>query len=159
MPEHDKKLTAFSQASGDSRQTLLMQFTRGWLSRNRDYYDRLAKLDISRRNISADKWVEIVLNKGFDALPNNRQPLFDIPKNPLGHIILPSTVEKRTIKYIKLSRRNAIALRTAIYFDGADNNVFFSRIAFEHLERNWDNLYASQVEAEYSNEWLKNGNN
>lgn len=154
--EHDDYLTAFSEASGDSRQALIMQYVRGWLGRNRSCYQTLARLDVVKREVSIDEWVNVVVKQGFDALPEYKQPTIDeeIAQNPLGHIILPTNTIKRESNYISLTKQNFILLRTAIYFDGGRIAHFISKVIYEHLLRNWQTLYASQVTAETSNSWL-----
>ncbi|MBD2565279.1 MULTISPECIES: transposase [Nostoc] len=157
--EHDDYLTAFSEASGDSRQTLIMQYVRGWLGRNRSYYEALARLDVAKRGISIDEWVSTVVSQGFDALPDYKQPIIngEISQNPLGHIILPSNTIKRESNYISLTKQNFVLLRTAIHFDGGRIAHFISKVIYEHLLRNWQALYANQVSAETSNNWLLAG--
>ncbi|PHK43852.1 hypothetical protein VF13_24820, partial [Nostoc linckia z16] len=49
----------------DSRQTLVMQYVRGWLGRNRKYYEQLAKIDVAKREMDIDEWVNVVINDGF----------------------------------------------------------------------------------------------
>ncbi|NDJ20995.1 transposase [Nostoc sp. B(2019)] len=156
-PENDEKLEAFSDASGDSRQTLIMQYTRGWLGRNRVYYTQLAILDLRKREISASEWVQIVLGEGFKGLPPYKNPILEdeVSKDPLAHIILPDGVLEKQSNYFALTRQNYLLLRTAIHFDGSSATRFISKIIHEHLIRNWDSLYAAQVVAETSNDWLK----
>lgn len=156
-PENNERLDTFSQASGDSRQTLVMQYARGWLGRNRPYYTGLAKLDFTKREIDVDEWIDIVINQGFEGLPDYIIPPTseDIPPNPLGHVVLPGGMQKQVINYIHLTKQNFILLKTAIYFDGSRIAQYLSKVIHEHLQRNWDALYAPQIEAETSNDWLK----
>ncbi|MBW4689675.1 MAG: transposase [Komarekiella atlantica HA4396-MV6] len=155
--QDDKRLEKFSEASGDSRQTLIMQYVRGWLGRHRLYYVALSRLDIAHRQINEDQWVETVVNQGFDALPEYKTPIVDgeIPPNPLAHIVLPGNMVRRDINYIALTKQNYLLLRTAIYFDTSKIAQYISKIIYEQLARNWDNLYAAQVAAENSNDWLR----
>jgi len=155
--QHDKQLDSFSEASGDSRQDLINQYVRGWLGRNRSYYETLARLDLNKREINIDDWIETVVTQGFEALPDYKNSISDgeIPSNPLGHIILPAKMDRRDINYIFLTKQNYILLRTAIYYDGSKIAQYLSRIIYEHLQRNWELLYAPQVAAETSNNWLK----
>ncbi|MBE9037661.1 transposase [aff. Roholtiella sp. LEGE 12411] len=156
-PENSLKLDAFSEASGDSRQILIMQYVRGWLGRNRLYYAGLARLDLRKREINIDEWVEVVINQGFESLPDYKSSLVDsdVPPNPLGHIVLPGGMDRQVINYIYLTKQNYILLRTAIYFDGSRIAQYLSKIIHEHLQRNWEPLYAPQMDAETSNDWLK----
>jgi hypothetical protein len=156
-PENNKKLDTFSEASGDSRQTLIMQYVRGWLGRNRAYYTGLARLDFTKREIGVDEWINIVVTQGFEGLPDYKSPPTseDIAPNPLGHVVLPGGMEKQVINYIYLTKQNFILLKTAIYFDGSRIAQYLSKIIHEHLQRNWDALYAPQLEAENSNDWLR----
>ncbi|MBN3948446.1 MAG: transposase [Nostoc sp. NMS7] len=156
-PENNEKLDIFSKASGDSRQTLIMQYVRGWLGRNRPYYTNLARLDFTKREIEASEWIDVVINQGFEGLPDYRSPIQDgdVPPNPLGHIVLLGVMDKQVINYIHLTKQNYILLKTAIYFDGSRIAQYLSKIIHEHLQRNWDALYAPQIKAENSNDWLK----
>jgi hypothetical protein len=156
-PEHDAMLESFSKASGDSRQTLIMQYTRGWLGRNRPCYTQLAILDRTKRDISTDQWVEIVLSQGFKALPPYKDQILEheIPRNPLAHIVLPEKVIERNSNYFDLTKQNYLLIRTAIHFDDSSGTKFVSKIIHEHLQRNWEPLYAPQMDAETSNDWLK----
>jgi hypothetical protein len=156
-PGNNAKLEAFSEASGDSRQILIMQYVRGWLGRNRAYYTNLAFLDFTKREIDVDEWINIVINQGFEELPDYKSPIEgeDVPPNPLGHIVLPGEMDKQVINYIQLTKQNYILLRTAIHFDGSRIAQYLSKIIHEHLQRNWASLYAPQIEAENSNNWLK----
>lgn len=154
--ENDKRLLEFGEASGDTRQTLIMQFTRGWLGLNRNYFINLAKLDCHKRGMTHDGWATLVVDKGFSGLIDYKFPILEgeIPANPLSHIVLPSQVIEKSVNYITLSRQNYILLRTAIHFDGSGISAYISRIIHEHLQRNWDKLYVPQMEAEQSNNWL-----
>lgn len=154
--ENDQRLNQFSQASGDTRQTLIMQYVRGWIGRNRTYYTNLAKLDCAKRGMNHSDWADRVIETGFDGLPNYQAPIEDgeIPSNPLAHIVLPPQTESKSINYIFLSRQNYILLRTAIYYDGGSITNYISRIIDEHLQRNWNALYLPQIQAEHSDDWL-----
>lgn len=157
-PENHERLTAFREASGDSEKTLITQYVRGWLGRNRRYYTDLAKMDIGKREIDEDKWVQTIVEEGVEALPPHKQAISasDIPTNPLAHIILPANnMVQRWLNYIELGKQNIALLRIAILYDGGSVTKFISRIVQEHIDRNWDNLYADQVAAEHSNDWLK----
>jgi hypothetical protein len=154
--EHDEYLNKFSEASGDSRQTLIMQYVRGWLSQNRQHYEALARLDLYKRGMSVDDWVDVVVKQGFDKLPDYQQPIVDgeISLIPSAHIFLPPDMERRDINYIPLTKQNFILLRTAIYFDGGRIAQFISKVVYEHLRNKWIALYLPQIQAEVSNNWL-----
>lgn len=157
-PENNERLTAFREATGDSEKVLVTQYVRGWLGRNRRYYTDLAKMDVAKREMNTDEWVETIVDKGVETLSPYKQPILDddIPRNPLGHVILPSNnMIQRWLNYIELGKQNIALLRVAILYDGGSVTKYISRIIQEHIERNWDTLYAAQVAAEHSNNWLK----
>jgi hypothetical protein len=156
-PDNSSKLDAFGKASGDSRQTLIMQYVRGWLGRNRAYYTNLALLDCTKREIDVENWINIVMDEGFEGLPDYKSPFLseDVPPNPLAHIVLPAEMDKQVINYVQLTKQNYILLRTAIHFDGSSISRYLSKVVHEHLQRNWESLYAPQIESENSNDWLK----
>jgi hypothetical protein len=155
--ENDSKLLQFSEASSDTRQTLIMQYVRGWIGRNRTYYTNLARLDCAKRKMNYTDWTKIVVDEGFSGLPSYQTSIAEgeIPTNPLAHIVLPSEILNKSINYIFLSRQNYILLRTAIYYDGGKISAYISRIIQEHIQRNWDALYLPQIQAEHSDDWLK----
>lgn len=156
-PDHLGKMQEFSEASGHSIQDLINQFTRGHITNHRPYYEGLARLDVAKRGMDGDEWVEIVINKGFkDLLPYNQHPTSDeIGQNPLGHILLPNNVIAQDSNYMYLTKQNLILVKTANYFDGSSVAKFISRIIFEHLNSRWERNYARQMETEKSNDWLK----
>jgi hypothetical protein len=156
-PEHLEKMREFSEASGHSLQDLVNQFTRGHTTNHRPYYEHLARLDVTKRGMDVDEWVEIVINEGFKALPPYKEQLTsdEIGQNPLGHIILPSDVITQDGNYMHLTKQNLILVKTANYFDGSSIAKFISRIIFDHLNSRWEKNYARQMEAEKSNDWLK----
>ncbi|WP_245912370.1 hypothetical protein [Brunnivagina elsteri] len=47
-----------------------------------------------------------------------------------------------------------VLLKIVVYYDRDGAIGFVSRIVKEHLDRNWDKLYAPQVEAENFETWI-----
>jgi hypothetical protein len=155
-PQDAERIDTFREVSGDTEKTLVTQFTRGWIARNRDYYLKLARFDADKREISFREWAEIIVLQGVEALPPYRYELKDIPENPLKDVVLPPSSEliRRGINYITLGTQNLALLKVAIHYD-RDNAVgFVSRIVKEHFDRNWDKLYLPQVEAENFENWI-----
>lgn len=152
-PEDLECIKAFLALSGDSEKSLITQFVRGWLSKNRDYYLDLASRDSEARQIPFSQWAETVYNEGFDALPNYKQSIGEIPPNPLRDVVLPVNVERRQISYITLGVQNYCLFLFAINFDREGAVRFVSRVVKEHLQRNWEKLYAPQVAAENFQNW------
>ncbi len=149
-PEDAQKIDAFRKVSGDSEKNLVTQYVRGWIGRNREYYQKLAQFDAQNRGISFPEWGKIVVTHGIEGLPPYKYEVKNIPDNPLKDVVLPSNLIKRNINYILLGRQNLAFLRVGILYDRDNAIGFVSRIIKEHLARNWDTLYASQVEAEES---------
>ncbi|WP_373527396.1 hypothetical protein [Nostoc sp.] len=156
-PDHLEKMREFSEASGHSQQDLVNQFTRGHITNHRSHYEQLARLDLIKRGMDTDEWVEVVVGEGFKALPPYKeQPVAEeIGQNPLGHIILPSNLIAQDGNYMHLGKQNLILVKTAHYFDGSSIARFISKIIFDHLTTRWKKNYARQMEAEKSNDWLK----
>jgi hypothetical protein len=152
-PQDSKRIEDFKNCSGDSEKTLVTQYVRGWLSRNRDYYLTLARMDAEARDIPFGKWGETVVNGGVEALPVYKREIRDIPPNPLRDIALSPDAIRKGINYIALGRQNLALLRVGILYDRDNAIGFVSRIVKEHLSRNWDKLYAPQVEAENFENW------
>ncbi|RCJ15504.1 transposase [Nostoc sp. ATCC 43529] len=154
-PEDDEKMSMFGEVSGDSLKTLVTQYVRGWIGRNREYYLNLAKLDAQARELSSQEWVEIMLSKGVEGLPDYKHSI-ETPDNPLRDIVLPPTANlvKRQLNYILLSEQNIALLRIGIFYDRDSAIGFVSRIVREQLQRNWDQLYLPQVEASKSKVWF-----
>lgn len=152
-PQDSKKIEDFKDCSGDSEKTLITQYVRGWLSKNRDYYLNLARMDAEVRGIPFRKWGETVVREGIEALPDYQQEIKDIPPNPLRDIALSPDAIRKGINYIALGSQNLALLRVGILYDRDNAIGFVSRIVKEHLARNWDKLYASQVEAENFENW------
>lgn len=153
-PQDSKRIEQFSKCSGDSEKTLVTQFVRGWLSKNRDYYLTLSHLDAEARGISFQQWGQIVVGEGMESksLPDYQQPV-NAPPNPLQHVTVASDAIRNRINYISLGMQNLALLRIGIHYDRDSAIGFVSRIVREHLDRNWDKLYAPQVEAEDFNNW------
>lgn len=153
-PQNVERIKAFLDLSGDSEKGLITQFVRGWIGRNRDYCLNLARIDSESRGLSFREWGETVFFRGVEALPNYiREVGSDIPLNPLRDVALTPDSIRRPVNYITLGVQNTCLLRVAILYD-RDNTVgYVSRIVKEHLDRNWEKLYASQVEAEDFDNW------
>jgi len=152
-PQDSERIDAFRECSGDSEKTLITQYVRGWLGRNRDYYLDLARKDAESREISFQKWGETVVYQGIEALPPYQQELKGIPPSPLRDIALSPSVERKALNYLSLGKQNLALLKVGIHYDRDNAIGFVSRIVKEHLDRNWDKLYASQVEAENFETW------
>ena len=154
-PEDDKKMTTFGEVSGDSFKTLVTQYVRGWIGRNRDYYLDLAKRDAEARELSSEQWVDIMLDQGIEGLPDYKHQM-EVSSSLLKNIVLPSSSDlvKRQINYILLTEQNLALLRIGIFYDRDSTVGFISRIIKEHLQRNWEKLYLPQVEASKSKKWF-----
>jgi hypothetical protein len=152
-PEDFKRLEDFRLLAGDSEKYLVTQYVRGWIGKNRNYYLELAKQDAEARNISFQDWGKIVIAKGMEALPNYQKELKSIPPSPLRGVVLPPNIIRRPINYITLGKQNTALLRVGIYYDRDNTIGFVSRIVKEHLDRNWESLYLSQIEAEDFKNW------
>ena len=110
-------------------------------------------MDAEARGISFRKWGETVVKEGIEALPDYQQEIKDIPPNPLRDVALSPDVIRKGINYIALGSQNLALLRVGILYDRDNAIGFVSRIVKEHLARNWDKLYAPQVEAENFENW------
>jgi hypothetical protein len=152
-PQDTERIAAFRKLSGDSEKSLITQFVRGWIGRNRDYYLGLARNDAIARDMSFRDWGETIVTKGVEALPPYQQEIKDISPNPLREIVLTPDAIRNPINYISLGTQNMAFLRVAILYDRDSSINFVSRIVREHLSRNWDKLYAPQVEAENFENW------
>lgn len=152
-PQDIERIDAFRELSGDSEKNLITQYVRGWIGRNRDYYSQLARMDASARGMSFREWGETVVKEGIESLPPYKQEIKDIPPNPLRDIALPPSVERKPLNYISLGTQNLALLKVAIHYDRDNAIGFVSRIVKEHLDRNWEKLYAPQVEAENFENW------
>jgi hypothetical protein len=149
-----KRIESFKKLSGDSEKTLITQYVRGWIGRNRDYYLGLARLDAAAREMSFRQWGEIVFREGIEKLPSYKHELKDIPPNPLWGVALGPDLLRKKLNYITLGTQNLVLLKVGIYYDRDGAIGFISRIVKEHLDRNWDKLYAPQVEAENFENWV-----
>jgi hypothetical protein len=152
-PQDAERIDAFRECSGDSEKTLITQYVRGWIGRNRDYYLDLARKDAAAREISFREWGEIVVNQGIETLPVYKQELNKIPPSPLRDVVLPPSAERKALNYISLGKQNLALLRVGVHYDRDNAIGFVSRIVKEHLDQNWEKLYASQVEAENFEHW------
>jgi hypothetical protein len=152
-PQDALRIEAFKNCVGDSEKTLVTQYVRGWLSRNRDYYLDLARLDAHARGLSFRDWGEIITAQGIETLPAYQQELKDIPPSPLRDIVMSPDAIRKPINYITLGLQNLALLRVAIHYDRDNAIGFVSRIIKEHLDRNWDKLYAPQIEADNFDNW------
>jgi hypothetical protein len=154
-PQDGKRIDSFRELSGDSEKALVTQYVRGWIARNRDYYLHLAKTDAAAREISFRQWGEAVFKDGVECLPAYKQEVKNLPSNPLWDISLaPDATERRALNYITLGTQNLVLLKIAVYYDRDGAIGFVSRIVKEHLDRNWDKLYAPQIEAENFETWI-----
>ncbi|MBN3993850.1 MAG: transposase [Nostoc sp. NMS2] len=156
-PEDSEKVQIFCKVSGDKESTLINQYVRGFIGRNRAYFLELAKFDATSRGLTSEQWVDIVLAEGMRGMPEyqNIVKTEDIPKNPLAYI--PAPVEskvRRSLNYITLAAQNIAFLHLGIYYDRDSQAGYISRIAREHIDRNWDDLYLRQVEAAQSKVWF-----
>ncbi len=152
-PQDALRIEAFKNCVGDSEKTLVTQYVRGWLSRNRDYYLDLARLDAQARGLSFRAWGEIITAQGIETLAAYQQELKDIPPSPLRDIVMSPDAIRKPINYITLGLQNLALLRVAIHYDRDNAIGFVSRIIKEHLDRNWDKLYAPQIEADNFDNW------
>lgn len=152
-PQDLKRIEEFKNCAGDSEKTLITQYVRGWLSKNRDYYLDLARMDAEARGISFRHWGETVVSEGVEALPPYQKEIQEIPPNPLGTIALTPDAIRKGINYILLGKQNIALLRVGILYDRDNSIGFVSRIIKEHLSRNWEKLYLPQVEAEDFENW------
>lgn len=152
-PQDSERIEAFRECSGDSEKTLITQYVRGWLGRNRDYYLDLARKDAAAREISFRQWGETVINQGIEVLPVYKQELNNIPPSPLRDVALAPSAERKALNYISLGKQNLALLRVGVHYDRDNAIGFVSRIVKEHLDRNWEKLYASQVAAENFENW------
>ncbi|KYC34579.1 transposase [Scytonema hofmannii PCC 7110] len=154
-PKNAERIESFRELSGDSEKSLISQYVRGWIGRNRDYYLQLARIDAAAREISFRQWGETVFKDGIEALPDYKQEVTNLPPNPLWDVTLSSDATvRRQLNYITLGTQNLVLLKVGIYYDRDGAIGFISRIVKEHLDRNWDKLYAPQVEAENFENWV-----
>lgn len=157
-PEDYEKVQIFCKISGDKESGLINQYVRGFIGRHRSYFLELAKFDAGARGLNSERWVDIILSDGMKGMPPYQSEIKseDIPKNPLAHIAAPAGDDrvKRVLNYISLAAQNAAFLQLGIYYDHDSIAGYISRIAREHLVRNWDALYLRQVEAAQSKVWF-----
>ncbi len=152
-PQDTERIAAFRKLSGDSEKSLITQFVRGWIGRNREYYLELARNDAIARGISFREWGETVVTKGVEDLPPYQQEIKNVPPNPLREVVITPDAIRNPINYISLGTQNLAFLRVAVLYDRDSSINFVSRIVKEHLDRNWEKLYLPQVEAENFENW------
>lgn len=152
-PHDAERMEAFKSLSGDSEKGLIAQYVRGWIGRKRDYYLDIARKDAIAREISFQQWGETVVEEGIENLPPYKQEIKDISPNPLRDVALSPDVLRRPLNYISLGTQNLALLKVGIHYDRDNAIGFVSRIVKEHLDRNWDKLYAPQVDAEDFSNW------
>jgi hypothetical protein len=155
-PDDDEKMITFGEVSGDSLNTLVTQYIRGWIGRKRDYYLNLAKMDAQARVLTSEQWVDIMLSEGSKGLPPYETPIIRVEGNPLRDVALLPVDEmvKRQLNYIVLAEQNICLLRVAVLYDGDSLVRYVSRIIKEHLQRNWETLYLPQVQANQTKIWF-----
>ncbi len=153
-PLDAERMEAFRKMSADAETTLITQYIRGWIGRNRDYYLTIARIDAASRGISFRSWGETVYNQGIEALPPYKGDIGDIPPNPLRDVALLPNAVKKLVSPIYLGTQNLVLLKVGIYYDRDSSVGFVSRIIREHLDRNWEKLYAPQVAAENFENWV-----
>lgn len=131
--------------SGYTEIGLILQYVRGWISRNRKYCTDLAKFDASQRGLRLSEWGKIVIESGIDGLPAlSNRPVY--PPSDLPELGFPIKNEYRCkINKVILTTQNFVFLRLAIYYEKVETTIFISKVVKEHLDRNWDNLYEPQV--------------
>jgi hypothetical protein len=152
-PKDAFRIEALKKCMGDSEKMLVTQYIRAWLSRNRDYYLDLARFDAHARGISLSDWGKIITAQGIEFLPAYQKELKAISPSPLRDIVLSPDARRKPINYITLGLQNLAFLRVAIHYDRDNAIGFVSRIIKEHLDRNWEKLYAPQVEADHFDNW------
>lgn len=152
-PKDACRIEALKNCMGDSEKMLITQYVRAWLSRNREYYLDLARFDAHARGLSFREWGRVVTVQGIENLAAYQKELKDIPPNPLRDVVLSPDARRKPINYITLGLQNLALLRVAIHYDRDNAIGVVSRIVKEHLDRNWDKLYAPQVEADHFDNW------
>lgn len=152
-PQDLKRIEVFKACAGDSEKTLITQYVRGWISRNRDYYLNLARMDAEARGVSFKLWGETVVASGIEELPSYCKEIKNIPPSPLNSVALSPDSIRKGVNYIVLGKQNLALLRVGIHYDRDNALGFVSRIVKEHLDRNWEKLYEPQVQAENFENW------
>lgn len=94
-----------------------------------------------------------MVHQGIEKLPPYKQDLNNIPPSPLRDIALSPSAERKALNYLSLGKQNLALLRVGVHYDRDNAIGFVSRIVKEHLDRNWETLYRSQVEAENFENW------
>ncbi len=154
--DHAKKIDDFKRTSGDMETVLITQYVRGWLGKNRNFCLDLAKTDADSRGMIFSDWAKSVYEEGFKKLPPLKKEL-NPPSSPLKSIHLTAKEElvRRKINNLTLGVQNLVFFKLIenYYYRGKTID-FVSDIVAEHLDRLWDNLYASQVAANDFNNWI-----
>lgn len=152
--EHSDKIDKFRATVGDTETTLISQYTRGLIGRNRDLFLDLAKADAEAREISFQKWGKMVFDSDMRCLPPAKHRI-SLPPLPLVKTQLTEEKVRRKLNYITLGTQNLVLFKLIQYYYYGDRAIdFVSDIVADHLDRLWDKLYASQVAANDFNNWV-----
>lgn len=152
-PEHSEKIDNFKAVVGDNETTLISQYTRGLIGRNRDLFLDLAKADAEAREMEFKDWGKFVYEKNMQDLPPQNHKL-ELPPIPLAKMKLPEDKVRRKLNYVTLGVQNLVLFKLIEhYFYGGKPIDFVSDIVADHLDRLWEALYASQVAADNFENW------
>ena len=106
-PQDAERIEAFRVCSGDSEKTLITQYVRGWIGRNRDYYLSLARKDAAAREISFQEWGEIVVHQGIEKLPQYKQELIRAsPLVPYEILQQSPSADRKALNYVSIGKQN-----------------------------------------------------
>lgn len=153
-PDHSEKIEKFKAAIGDTETTLISQYVRGLIGRNRDVFLDMARADAKAREMSFKDWGKFVYEKSMQDLPAPKHALKLLPF-PLTNIQLPEDKVRRKLNYITLGAQNLVLFKLAIFYTDNDKGIgFVSKIVTDHLDRLWEPLYASQVAADNFDNWV-----
>ena len=152
----DKRMSEFEAISGDSRYQLINQFIRGLLTKHRDYYVCLAKMDREARELDPQRWIDIIMAEGYEGLPPYRKPISPpVEADPLLKIDLPDNCMQMFGNYVKLSQQNYLLVKTLVHYSPEGSLAkSVGRIIREHIDRSWYKIYYPQVKAADSSTWL-----
>ncbi|NJN07563.1 MAG: transposase [Richelia sp. RM1_1_1] len=152
-PEYSEKIDKFKAAIGDTETTLVSQYTRGLIGRNRDLFLDLAKADAEAREIPFKRWGKLVYESDMRSLPPAKHGI-SLPPLPLVKTQLPEEKVRRKLNYITLGTQNLVFFKLAQHYFYGDRAIdFVSDIVADHLDRLWEPLYASQVAADNFENW------
>lgn len=153
----NKRMREFEAISGDSRYQLINQFIRGLLSKHRDYYVLLAKMDREARGISPQKWIDIIMSEGYEGLPPYQEVVSPpLEADPLFRIELPDNALQMCGNYVKLSQQNCLLFKTLVHYSPEGTMAkAVGKIIREHVDRTWYKIYYPQVKAADSSDWLE----